>query len=212
MARPPSPLLSRPLIGACALNLIDAHGDFSMPQLAEKLGVAVSSLYHHVSGRADVVELVRHQVVAEIDLEPLDGEDWATGLRAWLVSYHEAFAEHPGAINLLATTAIQDPLSRNMYERCVRLLLRAGFAKYEVVALMTAAESLVLGSALDSAAPSTMVTADGNTPALDLALADVGPDRADHAFGIGLDVLISGMRHRLEQSERRPALAAVNQF
>ena len=77
---------------------------------------------------------------------------------------------------------------------------------------MTAAESLVLGSALDSAAPSTMVTADGNTPALDLALADVGPDRADHAFGIGLDVLISGMRHRLEQSERRPALAAVNQF
>jgi len=57
-----------------------------------------------------------------------------------------------------------------------------------------------------------MVTADGTTPALDLALADVGPDRADHAFGIGLDVFISGMRHRLGHSERRPALVAVNQF
>lgn len=212
MGRPPSPRLSRPLIGQCALSLIDSHGDFSMPQLAENLGVAVSSLYHHVSGRADVVELVRHQVVAEIDLTSLDGAQWAEGLRVWLVSYHRAFARHPGAINLLATTTIHDPLSRDMYERCVRLLMRAGFARHEVVALMTAAESLVLGSALDSAAPSTMVTADGSTPALDLALADVGADRADHAFGIGLDVLIAGMRHRLEQSERRPALTAVNQF
>ena len=30
-----------------------------MPELAHKLGVSVSSLYHHVEGRADIVEGIR---------------------------------------------------------------------------------------------------------------------------------------------------------
>ena len=35
---------------------VDRTGRFTFPELAERLGVSVSSLYHHVKGRADIVE------------------------------------------------------------------------------------------------------------------------------------------------------------
>ena len=38
-----------------ALELVDKDGRFTVPELAHKLGVSVSSLYHHVAGRADIV-------------------------------------------------------------------------------------------------------------------------------------------------------------
>lgn len=200
MGRPTVPLLDRDRIGAAALALVDTSGDFSMPALAAALDVAVSSLYHHVEGRADVVELVRSRVVAEIDLEPLDHGAWDDGLRGWLTSYRAAFAAHPAAIRLLATTAISDPRSQDMYERAVACLERGGFALADVVALITAAESFVLGSALDLAAPPSMLAPGEQRPRLGAAVRAAGArggHRADAAFAVGLDALLAGMRVRL---------------
>ncbi|MEU7180526.1 MULTISPECIES: TetR family transcriptional regulator [Streptomyces] len=47
-----------------ALALIDAEGAdaFSLPRLAARLGIRTPSLYHHVTGRAAVVEGVRRLV------------------------------------------------------------------------------------------------------------------------------------------------------
>ena len=53
--------------GAAALELVDRDGTLSMPALARSLGVQVSSLYHHVDGRAGVIGLVRDLVTAGID-------------------------------------------------------------------------------------------------------------------------------------------------
>ncbi|NEE53825.1 helix-turn-helix transcriptional regulator, partial [Streptomyces sp. SID8455] len=67
MGRPRTPLLDRERIGATALELIDEQGEFSVPQVARRLGVQTGSVYHHVDGRAGVVELVRERVSASID-------------------------------------------------------------------------------------------------------------------------------------------------
>ena len=69
--------------------------------------------------------------------------------------------------------------------------------------MITAVESFVLGSALDLAAPPVMVTGidAGATPRLAqaAAAAPTGRARADQAFGLGLDALITGLRHQLSQ-------------
>jgi hypothetical protein len=64
-------------------------------------------------------------------------------------------------------------------------------------------DSYALGSALDLAAPDEVWrVGDGDTPALDAALraAPQGRARADAAFDLGLDALLTGMHARLPVS------------
>ena len=69
--------------------------------------------------------------------------------------------------------------------------------------MITAVESFVLGSALDLAAPPVMVTGidAGTTPRLAQAASATpsGRPRADQAFQLGLDALITGLHHALSQ-------------
>ena len=48
MARPSKPKLSTTAIAEAALQLVDAQGELTLPQLAKALSVSASSLYNHV--------------------------------------------------------------------------------------------------------------------------------------------------------------------
>ena len=89
------------------------------------------------------------------------------------------------------------------YERAVTALEDAGFPRHTVLAVITAVESFVLGSALDLAAPPVMVTGiDAGTPPRLAQAASATPSgrpRADQAFHLGLDALITGLHHALSQ-------------
>ncbi|MGW4358719.1 TetR/AcrR family transcriptional regulator [Streptomyces californicus] len=197
MGRPRTPLLDRERIGATALELLDEHGEFSVPQVARRLGVQTGSVYHHVDGRAGVIELVRERVSASIDTATLDLGPWDTALAAWARSYRAAFAAHPHAIPLLMTSPVRAPKVLAQYERAVRLLLDVGFPVERVMTVITALENLVLGSALDLAAPETMwelPTGSPGTENLADALAATGPGRADAAFELALAAFMEHCR------------------
>ncbi|MET7474789.1 TetR/AcrR family transcriptional regulator C-terminal domain-containing protein [Streptomyces sp. NPDC005648] len=188
MGRPRTPLLDRERITATALQLVDEQGDFSVPQIAKRLGAQTGSVYHHVDGREGIVELLRERVASTIDPGTLDLTPWDTALEAWARSYRAAFAAHPKAIPMLMTSPVRAPGVLEQYERAVTLLLDAGFAPAEVMPLLIALENLILGSALDLAAPETMweLTEEVATPRLAQALSAVGEGRADRAFEVGL--------------------------
>ena len=196
MGRPRTPLLDRERITTTALQLVDEQGEFSVPQIARRLGVQTGSVYHHVDGRDGIVELLRERVAAPIDPATLDGSPWDAALEAWARSYRGAFAAHPRAIPLLMTSPVRAPRVLEQYERAVTLLLDAGFAVGEVMPLLIALENLVLGSALDLAAPETMweLTDRAPTPRLARALAAVPEGRTDRAFEVGLTALMTHAR------------------
>lgn len=81
-----------------------------------------------------------------------------------------------------------------MYELAVVALEEAGFAAADVMGVITALESFVLGSALDLVAPPVMVDAVARdaAPRLAAALAavPVGRERADQALGTGLRAML----------------------
>jgi AcrR family transcriptional regulator len=196
MGRPRTPLLDRERITTTALELVDEQGDFSVPQIAKRLGAQTGSVYHHVDGRDGIVELLRERVASAIDPGTLDVTPWDTALEAWARSYRAAFAAHPRAIPMLMTSPVRAPRVLEQYERAVTLLVDAGFAAAEVMLLLIALENLVLGSALDLAAPETMweLTEEVPTPKLAQALAAVGEGRADRAFEVGLAGYLSHAR------------------
>lgn len=140
---------------------------------------------------------------AAIDSAAFDVEPWDAAMTAWARSYRAAFAAHPRAIPLLMTTPVRAPKVLEHYERAVRLLLGVGFAMAEVMAVITALENLVLGSALDLAAPETMweLPDDTTTPRLAEALAAVGTGRADAAFELALGAFIGHARALLDAKE-----------
>ena len=210
MGRPRTALLDRERITTTALELIDENGEFSVPRIARRLGVQTGSVYHHVDGRAGVVELVRERVCAAIDTATLDVEPWDAALTAWARSYRAAFAAHPNAIPLLTTSPVRAPKVLDQYERAVRLLEGVGFAVTEVMAVITALENLVLGSALDLAAPEAMWEPpdDSVTPRLARALAAVGAGRADAAFELALEAFIGHCRALLDAGSARAPCGA----
>ncbi|GGX11768.1 TetR/AcrR family transcriptional regulator [Streptomyces chryseus] len=196
MGRPRTPLLDQERITTTALELVDAQGEFSVPQIARRLGVQTGSVYHHVDGRDGIVELLRVRVASAIDTSTLDLRPWDAALTAWARSYRAAFAAHPRAIPLLMTSPVRAPKVLGQYERAVGLLLAAGFAAADVMVVVSALENLVLGSALDMAAPVTMweLPDETTTPELARALAAAGPDRTHAAFDLALAGFVAHCR------------------
>ncbi|MFE4514160.1 TetR/AcrR family transcriptional regulator C-terminal domain-containing protein [Kitasatospora sp. NPDC056783] len=198
MPRPRTPLLDRQRIVDTALRLVDEAGDLTIPALAGALKVSPSALYHHVTGRAEIVALMRAELVRAIGEQSMWDQSWDAALRTWAHAYRDAFAEHPGIIRLLATAPLAESFMHTLYERAVATLEDAGFAARDVMGLITALESFILGSALDLVAPDVMVDAVDRaaTPRLADALEAVpaGRERADRAFELGLAALIEGYR------------------
>jgi len=199
MGRPHTPLLDRDRIAAAALKLTDRRGDFTILDLSRALKVTPAALYHHVDGRDGIIALMRERLARTVDASGFGQLPWDQALRQWAVSYRDTFAAHPGAIGLLTAEPVADPAVHVLYEQAATALEDAGFPRHTVLAVITAVESFVLGSALDLAAPPVMVTGidAGAAPRLAeaAAVAPSGRARADQAFDLGLDALITGLRH-----------------
>jgi AcrR family transcriptional regulator len=202
MGRPRKALLDRRRIGRTALELVDETGDFTVPEIARRLGVQTASVYHHVDGRSGVIELLREQVVDRLDPGTLAGRPWHAALEAWARSYRAAFAAHPRAIPMLMTSPVRAPRVIEQYEQVAGLLLDAGFAPEAVMPVITGLDNIVLGSALDMSAPEAMwvVGEEAEAPRLAAAQAATGPARADLAFDLTLAGFLDHCRGMIERA------------
>lgn len=75
--RPP-PLITADSIAEAAVELLDEVGDFTMTQLARRLGVGASALYNHVAGKEEVLARVRELVSDRIDVKIFDSTPCST--------------------------------------------------------------------------------------------------------------------------------------
>ncbi|QEU83109.1 hypothetical protein CP968_23550 [Streptomyces subrutilus] len=141
---------------------------------------------HALLGEGQRVAVDGVKVCERITDDALRLAPWDRALEEWARSYRAAFAAHPRAIPLLMTTPVRAPRVLAQYERAVELLLAAGFAVERVMPLLTGLENLVLGSALDLAAPEAMWEPTARTPLPARALGAVGEGRADAAFELAL--------------------------
>lgn len=195
-------LLSLESILDAALACIDESGRLTMAELATRLGTSPSSVYHHLPGRAAIIEALRERVGATIDSPAVDDRDWAGAISAWMRSYRRAMAAHPNLIPLLIAQPMTSESGLRSYDRVAGLLSRAGVAEADIVPWITAFDSFALGSAFDLTAPDQpWVVADrADLPALGTAVTagPAGRRRADTAFELGLTALLEGVSRSIE--------------
>lgn len=128
-ARGTSAGLDRERIAATAVALVDRDGleRFGVRRLAEELGVDPMSLYHHVKGKAALLDLISEAVLAEVAAAPEGApHDWEEVVRRTAHSYRDMAYRHPRVFPLLVTRAQTSPVAVSALERLVGAMRMAG--------------------------------------------------------------------------------------
>jgi AcrR family transcriptional regulator len=225
-ALPPPPRFPRPskrptrrtaltveAIVAAAIEVLDEAGvaGLSMRRVADRLGTGAASLYAHVTGKDELLELVFDELVGQVPLPEPDAKLWreqvrqmARNLRAVLMSHRDAALAGLGRI---PTT----PKSLVAAER-LAATLRAGGLSDRVIALgldqltlYVSAEAFETGLMEYGRNPDDvqryyedvhafyMRLPTAHFPVLASVVDEItGPD-GDARFEFGLDVLIAGL-------------------
>lgn len=202
MARPKKPLLSRQLIAEAALATVDATGDLTIEQVSRRLGVAASSLYNHVSGRNEIIELMRDRLVPS-DVAELANNSWEMALTAFITTYRNSVGQHPRLIPLLTLNTVSGTSTAQFYQALATILRNAGFADTALLDAVTTVDGFALGAALDLAAPDVVWSVERfpSGPMRDaLDAAPEGRTRSDQSFAFGLEVLVAGLRQAVVRS------------
>ncbi|WP_280204011.1 TetR/AcrR family transcriptional regulator, partial [Nocardia farcinica] len=148
-------------IVAAGIEVADAEGldAVTMRRVSERLGVGAMSLYTHVPGKTDLVELMHDAVLADLYRdpgEPAAAGDWRAGLTLVAQRNWQLYQQHPWLLGLIGTRPVPGPHSIAKYEAELRPLDGLGHGDVEMDAVLTLVLTHVQGTArlaATSAAP-----------------------------------------------------------
>lgn len=143
------PGLTRDRIVEAAIALVDEAGPdaLTMRAVAQRLGAGAMSLYRHVSGRDELLDLVLQAMAAEIRLTPLTG-DWRTDLSSIARDVRASLLRRPHLTVLMTSRAGGGGAELPMLDRTLGVLRAAGFGRRGAVMANHALGNYVAGAAL----------------------------------------------------------------
>lgn len=149
--RPPVPV-TPDRIALAALQLLDQaniESELTVRALASRLGVKAPSLYAHVSGIDEVIDLIHGHINAGIDLTLINGSTDLDDFKDFIVSYRNAYRAHPLAASIISNREINLDHALNVYEEIAAFLIRVHVPPDKIMPLMALLDSLVLGSSVE---------------------------------------------------------------
>jgi AcrR family transcriptional regulator len=174
---------------------------FTMTQLAEELGVAPMTAYHHVANRTELVQLVVEELVSRVEIPGPDEGPWDVRLKVL-----EANARRElGGIRGIRTgmSADDSPASRRLSDAVIAILRDAGFDESRALLAYGALFTYMIGQLdLD-------VVTDPGKDSTDASRFKELVDRTaggrrptpDEFFDFGFDLLLTGLRQALDPVE-----------
>lgn len=186
-----------------ALKLVDRHGleTLTMRNLGEALSVEAMSLYRYFPSKANLLEGIAGQVLAEIVFVEKN-QSWREDLRNAVWGLWQALVTHPNTVPLYLVTPTPIPDVQAGVEVMLRLIGRAGYSPVAAHRIWRNLLAFVLGTALRlRASPSlsrgvgrsaTMVVS-GDTPLLRAALKGSGAIDHQADFDSGLALFLAAI-------------------
>jgi AcrR family transcriptional regulator len=157
-ARGRKPTLSVDAIVAAAIELADEAGlgALSMRALAERLGVGTMSLYTHVPGKAELIDLMLDTVLAEAARAESLPDGWRARLEQVARANAALFHRHPWMLEVVTFRPPMGPGVIAKYDHELRALEGIGLSDVEMDSVL----ALVIGyvqSAARAALEATLV-------------------------------------------------------
>lgn len=182
---------------AVALQIIDESGleSFGIEQVAQALGVRAPSLYHHFSGKADILaQVARHitlDVVPPPDPAPGEWSDWFVEIAT---RFRRSVLAHPNAAPLVVQY-FPRRFTLSTYERGTHFLRESGVPVHLHAMLFEGLDRLTFGSALMAAIVQDESLFPGMDPERDpglLAAVEANPWDDEELFRVTIRSFIRG--------------------
>jgi len=117
--------------------------------VADRLGVSVPSLYHHVDGRDDLVRLAAAHAAAQIAIPEDRGQSWAEWLLEWARYSYDALLAQPDLLDQFRQGAISADRMVLHIDAAMGLLTRQGFSTVEARDAFELASECAIGAAVN---------------------------------------------------------------
>jgi AcrR family transcriptional regulator len=215
-SRGPRPALTLDRIARAAIEIADADGlgALSMRAVAERLGFTTMSLYRHVPGKAELLDVMVDTVNAESALlEQVEG-GWRAKMEVCARAEWALFHRHPWVLHLAWNRPTLGPNGTAAYESALAALSGIGLSDKEIVAVFTTLYGYVRGAARMSVDARQAERHTGQSddewwssrerfwqhlavperfPTLNRIRASVGFDTVDVDFEFGLERVLDGI-------------------
>lgn len=198
-----------------ALQIIDADGAdaLSLRTLATRLSSSTSTLYRHISGRAELVELVLDRMIGDAAVRAGNVTElpWTEACRHISTSLFDVLSQHGRAAALLAETLPTGPNAMAVRESMLDVLLRAGLDQEGAIRAVATIGHYVVGFAMqapDPTAPARDHAAvrsaiDPSRFPRTASVAQFLPRPLAEEFLYGLDLLLRGLADELAPRIRK---------
>jgi AcrR family transcriptional regulator len=147
--RLPRASLTREAIVAAAAEVLDEEGldGLTMRSVARRLDAGAMSLYRHVGGRDELLDLVIARMVADVPERPLTG-DWRVDVARVARDVRAVLLRRPNLTILMTSRAGPGAGSLAALDRSLGILRGGGFTPEDAVRANHALGNFVAGAAL----------------------------------------------------------------
>ena len=143
----PSEPLGRAEIVDAAMRLISAEGldGLTMRALAVELGVTPMAMYHHVSNKDELLQLVADTVIAGVDVPGPDIGPWDARLARLAYELRAQLATFPGVGPYVLGSDVAMPGLDRLMTATIGMLVAEGFSARDAALAFTAVHNYLLG-------------------------------------------------------------------
>ncbi|SER59436.1 transcriptional regulator, TetR family [Lentzea xinjiangensis] len=143
--RGPRAALSQARVVQAAIKVADAEGvdALTMRRVAEELGSTAMSLYRHVPGKSELLDLMVDAVWGETEHTP-EGP-WRAGLEFFARQMWSMYRAHPWMLQLTTSRRMPGPQAMTRQDAAYAVVAGLGLRPEEVVAVVTTVAQFVDG-------------------------------------------------------------------
>jgi AcrR family transcriptional regulator len=124
--------------------------DLTLRAVADRLGVSIASLYHHVDGKDDLLRLAAEYSAARRPIPRDQDQHWAVWLLEWGLYNRDAFVAEPALLGQFMDGAIRADVIADNTDAILALLMNQGFTAGEAQSAYQLVSACALGSAVQA--------------------------------------------------------------
>ncbi|MEZ0355235.1 TetR family transcriptional regulator [Mycobacterium sp. SA01] len=151
MARPSKPLITRTAAVAASIEIIDSEGleAFSLPRLAQHLGVRAPSLYHHFSDKNEILTAIAKHIAGKSVIKPRrqPGPDWPEYFVSLALNFRQSVLRHRNAAPILVEHLPREILIGS-FEDAAQFLSDSGVPLHLHIQILDGMEMLCIGAVM----------------------------------------------------------------
>ncbi|WP_273736294.1 TetR family transcriptional regulator [Mycolicibacterium septicum] len=122
----------------------------TMRRVAERLGVSLPGLYHHVKNQDDLLRLATESALVNSPPPRYTGEHWATWMRSYASYIRTVLASEPALVEKFVTGGVRDEMEMECNGDAVEALAEHGLAPDDAMAVWAAVSAMAIGSVTEA--------------------------------------------------------------